>query len=228
MYCCFFSSKVETFKNIENELKMVRTNLSEKEDQLISVQKCLDLERDEKMAAIEEKAREDEEWQIERNQWMLERQELKKQLNEMIEATKTDRNARLSQVESNEVNLAYHKVIKDKESLEAENISLKQEIKRLQMIIANPQEVDLMKNNVLPNDEDFGYSSNRNTLEKHHKNISSLSHPSEGELYLSLQQSNAHIIQSSTLERKLKSFFGFSYRGGIKCIFLLQSWRLIF
>lgn len=212
--------KVEAFKNIENELKMVKLNMSEKEDQIISVQKSLDRERDEKMALIEEKNKEDKEWLIERNHWVIERQELKQQLNEMIEMTKNDKNARLSEVETNEINLAYHKVIKDKESLENENALLKQEIKRLQMIIANPHELDLMKHNMLTNDEDFGYSSSRNTLEKQHRHASSVasSQLSEGD-FLSLQHhSNAHNNHSTTatLERKLKNFFGFSNREGRK------------
>lgn len=197
---------------------MVRMNLSEKEDQLISVQKNLDRERDEKLAFIEEKNKEDEEWLTERNQWVVERQELKQQINELIEITKNDKNTRLSEVETNEINLAYHKVIKEKESLENENALLKQEIKRLQMIVANPHELDLMKQNMLSNDEDFGYSSSRNTLEKHHRQTSSLasSQLSEGE-FLSLQHSTVHNNHSTTttLERKLKSFFGFSNRGGI-------------
>ena len=201
---------------------MIRMNLSEKEDQLISVQKSLDRERDEKMALIEEKNKEDEERLIERNQWMLEKQELKQQINDMIETTKNDKNARLSEVETNEINLAYHKVNKDKESLENDNAMLKQEIKRLQMVIANPHELDIMKHNMLANDEDFGYSSSRNTLEKHHKHTSSVgsSQLSEGE-FQSLQHSTVHNNHSTTatLERKLKNFFGFSNRGGINYFF---------
>lgn len=198
---------------------MVRMNLSEKDDQLISVQKSLDRERDEKMAIIEEKNKDDEELLIERNHWQMERQELKDQINEMIETTKNDKNARLSEIETNEINQAYHKVLKDKESLENENALLKQEIKRLQMIIASPHELDQMKHSMFSNDEDYGYSSSRNTLEKqHHKHASSTasSQQSEGE-FLSLQHSNIHNNHSSTtstFERKLKNLFGFSNRGG--------------
>lgn len=214
--------KAEALKNIENELKTVKMNLSDKEDQLISVTKSLDRERDEKMAIIEEKNRDDEEWLIEKNHWQLERQELKQQLTEMIEVSKNDKNARLSEVETNEINQAYHKVIKDKESLEAENALLKQEIKRLQMIIASPGEMDHLKNSLFSTDEDFGYSSSRNTLEKQHKQTSSVasSQLSEGEFH-SLQHSsiqnhsNSHST-TSTFERKLKSLFGFSNRGGKK------------
>lgn len=204
-------------------MKLTRTNLSVKEDQLISVQKSLDLERDEKMAIIEEKNKDDEEWLIERHHWQLERQELKQQINEMIEMTKNDKNARLSEVETNEINQAYHKVIKDKDSLENENSLLKQEIKRLQLIISSPHELDLLKNSMFSTDEDFGYSSSRNTLEKQHNKHASVasSQLSEGE-FLSLQHSNIQNNHSSTstFERKLKSLFWFSNRGG-KIICLL-------
>lgn len=193
-------------------MKLLRTMLSEKEDQLIFVQKSLDRERDEKMAVLDEKNRDDEEWLNEKNHWQLERQELKHQITDMIQSAKNDKNARLSEVETNEINQAYHKVLKDKESLENENALLKQEINRLQMIIASPNEMEHLKNSTFSADEDFGYSSSRNTLEKHHKR--SASQLSEGDLQ-SLQHSTIqNNSTTSTLERKLKSFFGFSARGG--------------
>lgn len=200
-------------------------SLSEKEDQLISVTKSLDRERDEKMAIIEEKNRDDEVWMSEKNQWQVERQELKQQMVESIEASKNDKNARLNEIEHNEINQAYQKVIKDKESLEAENALLKQEIKRLQMIIASPSEIDHLKTSLFSTEEDYGYSSNRNTLEKQHKNTSvASSQLSEGE-FLSLQHSsiqnnsNSHAT-TSTFERKLKNLFGFSKGGGKRIVFI--------
>lgn len=218
-------AKVEASKNLENELKAVKINLSEKEDQLISITKALDKELDEKLSIIEEKNKDDEEWLIEKNHWQLERKELKQQLQEMIEASKNDKNARLSEIETNEINQAYHKVLKDKESLETENALLKQEIKRLQLIIASPGEIDHLKNSLV--DEDFGYSSSRNTLEKQHKNTTSVtsSQLSEGEFFSlqhsSIQNHNNSHSTSSTIERKLKNLFGFSNRGGKK-VFLLS------
>lgn len=191
--------------------------MSTKEDQIISVQKSLDRERDEKLSLIEEKNKDDEEWLIEKNHWKIERQELKQQITELIEMSKNDKNARLSEVETNEINQAYHKVLKDKESLENDNALLKQEIKRLQMIIASPHELDHMKHSLFSTDEDFGYSSSRNTLEKPHRHTSSIasSQLSEGE-FSSLHHSNIQNNHSttSTFERKLKSLFGFSNRGG--------------
>jgi myosin V len=223
-------------KNIENELKNVKLILSEKEDQLISVTKSLDKERDEKMSMIEEKNREDEEIEIERSHWQQERQEMKQQLEDAFEASKNDKNARLSELETNEINQAYLKVVKDKESLETENALMKKELKRLQMIISSPNEVDHLKNSRFSSDEDYGYSSSRNTLEKQHKNHSSLgsSQHSEGDFHslqhTSIQNHSGSHSSTSTIERKLKNFFGFSNRGGKsrkKFHLLEEAWRRI-
>lgn len=206
-------------KNVENELKAIRVQLSDKEDQLISVQKSLDRERDEKMALLDEKTKDETEFMAEKRQWQSERQELKQQIAEMIEISKNEKNARRTEVDAEEISQAYMKVIKDKEGLENENGLLKQEIKRLQMIISHSHEADPLKSSMFTNDEDFGYSSSRNTLEKpHHKHTSSIasSQLSEGE-FISLQNSNIQNNNppaSSTFERKLKSLFGFSHRGG--------------
>lgn len=213
---------MDVLRNVENELKSLKSTLSDKEDRLIFIQKSLDRERDEKMSVIEEKNKDDEEWLTEKHQWQLERQELKQKISEMIEATKNEKNSRISDAEANEMQQAYHKVLKDKESLENESSLLKQENKRLQMIIANPHELDQMKNSMV--DEDFGYSSSRNTLEKQHQRHASSSQLSEGD-FLSLQHSNIqnNNSTSSTLERKFKKFFGFSNRGG-KRDFLSFNW----
>lgn len=196
---------METSKNLENELKALRITLSVKEDQVIDVQKSLDRERDEKMALIEEKSKDEEIWQSEKTQWQLERQDLEQQISELIKMTQ---NAKMNE----EANQAFNKVLGDKESLENENALLKQEIKRFQLIISNPNEIDHIKSSTY--DEDFGYSSSRNTLEKHHKHKSS-SNLNEGEFH-SIQGSNIqNSSTTSTFERKLKSLFGFSNRGGL-------------
>lgn len=209
-------------KNLENELRLMRVSLSEKEDQLILVQKNLDLERDEKMALIEEKNKVEDDWLMEKDQWQLERKELKTQLkNSVIKST----NVQNSEEETKELNKAYLEVMDEKKSLENENAGLKQEIKRLQMIISSPQDFDHMRSSMYTNEEDFGYSSSRNTLEKHQKQMSSMasSQLSEGD-FLSLQTSNSHTTKSS-FERKLKSLFGFSNRGG-KIVLCLLNWAM--
>lgn len=226
-------------RNTENELKSVKMQLSEREDRLIAVQKSLDRERDEKMSFIDDKNKEEEEYTIEKSHWQVERTELKKQVEEMVSQTNTDKKSKLSDIETNEINQAYHKIIKDKEGLESENILLKQEIKRLQLIIANPHEIDSNYNSSVPIDEDFGYSSSRNTLEKPHtKHSSSVtsSQLSEGDILsiiaseISIKNSS-HIQNSktevqivpSTIERYFKRVF--SQRGGkhFRNLFLLFS-----
>lgn len=206
----FYRNKAEQLKIVENELKVVRTVLSDKEDRLIQIQKSLDHERDEKMAILDEKYKDEQQWATEKNDWQIERQEMKLQISELLESATNDKNAKLKEVETNEINQAYHKVIKDKESLENENALLKQENKRLQMIISSPNQIDNLRS--FSNEEDFGYSSHKNTLEKLNRKSTNLSSQlSEGEFY-SLQNSNHSNIHStpSTFERKLKNFFGFS------------------
>ena len=219
---------MDVLKNTENELKSVKMQLSEREDRLIAVQKSLDRERDEKMSFIDDKNKEEEEFTLEKSHWQVERMELKKQVEEMVTQTNTDKKTKLSEIETNEINQAYHKVIKDKEGLESENTLLKQEIKRLQLIIANPHEIDSNFNTSVPIDEDFGYSSSRNTLEKPHTKHSTSgtsSQLSEGDILsiiaseISIKNSS-HIQNSkmdvqivpSTIERYFKRVF--SQRGG--------------
>jgi hypothetical protein len=185
--------------------------LSDKEDQLISVQKSLDHERDEKMAVLDERSRDEDEWVEEKTRWNVEKEVLKQQLSEALEVSKTVMSEKLKQAEINEINQAYHKIIKDKESLESENVLLKQEIKRLQMVISNSSEFDHLR--TFGADEDFGYSSHKNTLERA-KSHGSSSQMSEGEFF-SLQNSNQSSIMHnsttpSTFERKWKNFFSFS------------------
>lgn len=174
------------------------------------MQKSLDHERDEKMALLDEKNKLEEEWIAERNHWNVEKEEMKQQIAEALIVSKNDKSDKLKEAEINEINQAYHKVIKDKESLESENALLKQEIKRLQMVISNSNEIENLR--TFGTEEDFGYASHKNTLEKAKHTSASAS---EGEFY-SLQNSNqSSMIHNSsstpsTFERKLKNFFGFS------------------
>ena len=195
---------------MENELKTIKVNLSSKEDQLITVQKSLDRERDEKMALLDEKNKEEGEFLAEKRQWQTEKQEMKEQVTELMKVSQT---AKVSE----ETNQAFNKVLCEKESLESENSILKQEIKRLQLIVSSPHEIDQMKSSMFSsNDEDFGYSSSRNTLEKHHQKHKSSSQINEGEFH-SIQNSTVQNSSSTSIfERKFKSLFGFSNRGGNK------------
>ncbi|KAL7048410.1 hypothetical protein ACKWTF_003346 [Chironomus riparius] len=172
-------NKAEQLKILDNELKTVKSTLSDKEDRLIFIQKSLDRERDEKMSVLDEKVKDEEAWMIEKNQWQVEKLELKHKISEMLEIAENDKNAKLKEAEANEINHAYHKVIKDKESLENENLLLRQEVKRLQMIISSPNEFDQIRSSMYGHEEDFGYSSHKNTLEKTRKNGSVLNASSQ-------------------------------------------------
>lgn len=193
----------------------MKITLSEKEDQLISVQKSLDQERDEKMDVLESKKQGDDAWLTEKNHWQFERQELELRMSDkskqISKETKTDKNSAPNEV-TIEMNPVYQKVCREKNTLESENTGLKQELKRLQLVLESPQDFDYIRNST---NEDFGYSSSRNTLEKHQKQTSGSSQISEGD-FLSLQHSNIHITAKSSFERKLKNLFGFPNRGGKK------------
>lgn len=80
----YFRYKADQLKGLENETKQLKSQLSEKDDRLINIQKQLDRERDEKMAVLEEKNKEEEEWTAEKQYMLVEKMELKQQLVEVI------------------------------------------------------------------------------------------------------------------------------------------------
>lgn len=86
----FQRAKLDAKKNIENELKSLKSVLVEKDASLMSVTKQLELERDEKMMLLEEKDREEQEWNTQRQTWRVENEELKRQFDEMIELAKKE------------------------------------------------------------------------------------------------------------------------------------------
>lgn len=168
-------AKLDAKKNIENELKSLKSVLLEKDASLMSVTKQLELERDEKMMLLEEKDREEQEWNTQRQTWRVENEELKRQFDEMIELAKKEesltmhRTRIMSEVDTNDLNQAYQRAVKDKEVLENENYLLKEELARLQRTSANPSDYNghsrSLSNASSQNEEDFGYSSAKNTLE---------------------------------------------------------------
>ena len=96
----------------------------------------------------------------------------------------------MSEVDTNDLNQAYHKVIKDKESMENENQLLRQEVKRLQFILSHPNELENHYPSVSVTEEDFGYSSNRNTLELQKKSSHSEGDKNGTSKKLSVQSSS--------------------------------------
>lgn len=74
----------------------------------------------------------------------------------------------LSEVDNNEIHQAYQHAIKDKENLESDNYILRNEIERLLRLVpkGNVTHSRSISNASSINiDEDFGYSSARNTLD---------------------------------------------------------------
>ncbi|GAB0095574.1 unconventional myosin-Va [Sergentomyia squamirostris] len=174
--------KVDTTKSLENEIKALRAALVERENTLQQTKKQLDAERDEKMAIVEEKANEEAKWTEQRTAWRRENEELKSQVEEMVEMAKKEdtfvtRARLLSEVDTNEVHQAYQKTVKDKDTLETENYLLKEEVNRLQRLIENPNYYQThsrsISNASSQNEEDFGYMSGKNTLEIRKENSTS-------------------------------------------------------
>lgn len=136
--------------------------------------KKLDTERDEKMLLLQEKEKEEKEKLEIKQVWQHENEELRKQISEMIELSKkediaTTRNRLMSEVDSNEIHQAYQKTIKDKDYLENENIMLRGEVDRLRRMTTKSNDFVThsrsLSNASSLNDEDFGYSSAKNTLD---------------------------------------------------------------
>ncbi|XP_055687296.1 unconventional myosin-Va isoform X2 [Lutzomyia longipalpis] len=166
--------RVDVMRGMEGEIKALRAALVEKEAALEVAKKELDTERDEKMAIVEEKAAEEAKWNEQRASWRRENEELKQQVQEMVEIARredsfTHRARLLSEVDTHEVHQAYQKTVKDKDTLESENYLLKEEINRLQRLIENPNFYQSHSRSVSnassQNEEDFGYISGKNTLE---------------------------------------------------------------
>lgn len=182
--------KLEAKKTIEAELKLLQATVLEKEKALLTVKEDLDRERDEKMAILEEKNKEGSESTAEVTRLSAENEKLLTQLNEWSETAKQNeiisshRQRLLSDVDNNEVHQSYQRVVKDKELLESENYMLKEEVNRL--IKFAPPMATVTHSRSASNvssinlDDDFGYSSARNTLELKRENGISFRTPPQG------------------------------------------------
>lgn len=174
------AKKLEGKKTIEAELKALQSTVVEKEKALLAITKDLDRERDEKMAILEEKNKSESQVKAESARLAAENEKLQMQLNEWLEKAKqneiisTNRKRLLSDVDNNEVHQSYQRVVKEKELLESENYLLKEEMNRL--IKLAPPIATVTHSRSASNvssinmDDDFGYSSARNTLELKREN----------------------------------------------------------
>lgn len=170
--------KLETKKNLENELKKLKLVAAEREENIDSLTKQLAVERDEKMQLLEENARNQEEWGKQKLIWTSENEELRKQLDEMLEKlklmdTSSQREGVITDIDNNEIHEAYRKVVTEKEILENENYQLKLDLNVLQKqsgVIADylpsAHHVRSISNASSHTEDDTGYSSNKNTLDQ--------------------------------------------------------------
>lgn len=167
--------KLEVKKSLEIEVRNLKSIVAEKDQTLAALNKQLELERDEKMQLLEEKDHSEEDWVQQKQAWRMENIELRKQIDQMIEMAKNvERSANLrnersfSEVETNEINEAYQRAIKEKEIIENENYMLKEELSRYQKpngTRENNQHSRSVSNASSQNEDDVGYVSAKNTLE---------------------------------------------------------------
>lgn len=164
--------KLESKKQTEDELNKFKTLAHNLENQIQTLNKQLDEERDEKLAALDEKAKDEAEFkqkffEISTENELLSREiaELKENQKEVVSA---ERSHVLANLDDNDIHQAYQKIAQEKEQLEKENYLLGQEVDRLNRLQPNPY---LTHSRTVSNvssvniDEDFGYASAKNTLE---------------------------------------------------------------
>lgn len=127
-FFCVKRNELDGLRNVAGELKSLKSQLSDKEDQLISIQKMLDRELDEKMSLIDEKTKDDEKRVEELKLWQIERQEMKDKIDELTRLLAQQSAEAAKQV--------------DNENHAREKEILEREVSRLQMIINTPGEID--------------------------------------------------------------------------------------
>ncbi|XP_050073337.1 unconventional myosin-Va isoform X2 [Anopheles maculipalpis] len=161
--------KLEGMKRLENELKLLQLQLIQKDAKLILSIKQLEGERDEKMQLLEEKQREEEDRQREREAFEQELAKVRREVTEISAVTQIERARLVSQADTEEIHAAYQRTVKDKDALENENVALRQEVRRLQRVMADSHELKTHSRSVSnassTNEEDYGYTSGRNTLD---------------------------------------------------------------
>ncbi|XP_070140380.1 unconventional myosin-Va isoform X2 [Drosophila kikkawai] len=162
--------KLELKKTLEGDLKNLKAACQDKDKLIEALNKQLEAERDEKMQLLEENGHAQEDWVNQKQSWCSENEDLRRQISEMIELAK---NAEVSQrtqedrmlaEDNKELNEAYQRAIKDKEVIENENYTLKEELSRL---TAGNYRLHARtgSNASSQNEEDVGYASAKNTLD---------------------------------------------------------------
>ncbi|XP_034479996.1 unconventional myosin-Vb isoform X1 [Drosophila innubila] len=169
--------KLEMKKNLEFEFKNIKAACLDKDKLIEALNKQLESERDEKMQLLEENGHSQEDWCSQKQMWCMENEELRRQVDSMIEMAKNsegnqkEREERLlAEIDNKELNEAYQRAIKDKEVIENENYSLKEELSRMQqhhngLSSFGMRHARSASNASSQNDEDIGYGSAKNTLD---------------------------------------------------------------
>ncbi|XP_060659986.1 unconventional myosin-Vb isoform X1 [Drosophila nasuta] len=169
--------KLEMKKNLEFEFKTIKAACNDKDKLIEALNKQLESERDEKMQLLEENGHAQEDWTAQKQMWCMENEELRKQVDSMIDMAKNSESSQrereermLTEIDNKELNEAYQRAIKDKEVIENENYTLKEELSRMQqhhngLGPYNMHHARSASNASSQNDEDVGYGSARNTLD---------------------------------------------------------------
>lgn len=167
--------QLDARKSIAEQMgKMQRAN-GELEQRMAAMQLEIDAERDEKMAALDEKIRDVAD--IEHKLHALDgenvelRQHVERLTTEAEQKTveRSHRSNLISEAEQNEIHQAYQKLVMEKDQLEQENYLLNEEVHRLLKCVPTMPRVQHSRSvsNVssVNLDDDFGYASAKNTLE---------------------------------------------------------------
>lgn len=167
--------QLEASKHYADDFNRQQSIIRQLEIEIKSVHKQLDIERDEKLAILEEKNKDEtelkqqlKEMMAETKKWSAENENLK-EMAKQIEIVSSQRNRVLQDSDNNEIHQAYQKIAKDKKQLEDENRLLNQEIERLLDILpaqpSNSHSRSASNVSSINVDEDCGYASAKNTLE---------------------------------------------------------------
>lgn len=162
-------SRLEFLKGLENEIKSLKDQLNSKTERLLLLETAVTQERDEKMQILEEKSKEQQEHKIILEELNAQNENLK-ELMENMENKKPEVAPRAN-LDTIDLHEAYQRMVRDKEFIENENIQLREDLKKSKK---NPSENSSqsfsnhshsLSNASSQNEDDFGYSSAKNTLE---------------------------------------------------------------
>lgn len=184
--------RLDQQRALEAEVKQQRVLIAEGQAAQLELGRRLDAERDEKMAVLVEREREREEWTAQRLALVQQSEELRTQLSVVVEGaarnqlvdsdSKTAHRVRkISEQDTQEVNQAYQRALRDKELTELENATLRQELARLVRLVPGGHSRSVSNASSCTNDnDDGGYASAKNTLElrKNATNSTMLTPPS--------------------------------------------------